>query len=442
MIEIRTLGGYNEIGKNMTAVKVDDEVIILDMGIHLEKYIRYIESENPAVISATELISIGAIPDDKFIEDWKDKVKAIIPTHAHLDHVGAIPFLAKHYKAPILATPYTAEVLYALVRDHKKKLKNDVKVLNVNSIFKISDKITIEFVNITHSTPQVVMAAIHTPYGSILYANDFKFDNFPTLGKKPNYERMKKIAEKGVLALISDCTRADEAMKTPSESIAKEMLRDLMTSVKLGNKAVIITTFSSHIARLKSIIEFGKQLKRKIVFLGRSLHKYVTAAENIKLVNFSKDVEIIGYKKERMKKLEEINNNRSKYLIVCTGHQGEPGSVLSKIANDETPFILNRGDYVIFSCTVIPNKVNIQSRGILEQDLERLGVRIYKDIHVSGHASREDLRDLIELVKPKHVIPAHGDLKKRTALAKVAAEIGYKKEQIHLIQDMKKLVLE
>jgi ribonuclease J len=445
MIEICAVGGYNEIGKNMTAVKVDDEVVIIDMGLHLDKYIKYTEEEEEDIIalSAHELAKVGAIPNDSVIKDWKDKVKAIVPTHAHLDHVGALIFLSSKYRAPILCTPFTAEIIKTISGDEKIKLKNEIKTLNVNSIYRVSDKITIEFINMTHSTPQTVMVAVHTPYGIILYANDFKFDNHPTLGKKPNYEKLEELGKKGIEVLICDCTRARQAIKTPSELVAKEMLRDVMLGVDSRHKAVIITTFASHLARLKSIIEFGKKMDRKILFLGRSLAKYTQAGEKIDLINFSKDVEIVKFGKQIKKKIRKIEKDKDKYLLVVTGHQGEPKSTLAKMVNRVIPFNFSSEDHVIFSCTVIPSEINIKNRANLEKSLREYGVRIFKDIHSSGHASREDLRDLINLVNPAHIIPAHGEEEMKQALVDLAIEKGYKKgKSVHLVNDGDKIAFE
>ncbi len=443
MIQICAVGGYDEIGKNMTAVKVDEEVVVIDMGLHLDNYIKYTEEEEEDIIeiSANELAKVGAIPDDSVIKEWRDKVKAIIPTHAHLDHVGALIFLSNKYNAPILCTPFTAEVIKAISKDEKIKLKNDIKVLNVNSIYWISEKIKIEFINMTHSTPQTVMVAVHTPDGILLYANDFKFDNHPTLGKKPNYKKLEELGKSGVKVLICDCTRAKQPIKTPSELVAKEMLRDVMLGVDSRNKAVIVTTFASHLARLKSIIEFGKKMNRKIVFLGRSLAKYTKAGEKIGIVNFSKDVEIVKFGKQIKRKVKRIEKDgREKYLMVITGHQGEPKSTLSKMVNGEIPFRFNSEDHVIFSCTVIPSEINMQNRAEVEKRLREHGVRIFRDIHASGHASREDLRDLITLMNPEHIIPAHGEEEMKQALVDLAIEKGYKKgKTIHVVHDGDKI---
>jgi ribonuclease J len=440
VVEICAIGGYNEIGKNMTAIKYKDEVVIIDMGIHLESYIRYTEDEDLFQLSSAELLKVGAIPNDKVISDWKANVKAIIPTHAHLDHVGALIFLSNNYSAPILCTRFTNEVIKAISKDEKIKLNNPIKVLNSNSFYQVSDNIKIEFVNMTHSTPHTVMVAVHTPDGTVVYANDFKFDNNPIIGKKPNYAKLKELGNKGVLALVVDCTRATHPVKTPSENVAREMLRDVMLGCDSRGHAVIVTTFSSHLARLKSIVEFGKKMNRKIIFLGRSLAKYVEAGQNAGLIDFSKDVEIVKFGSKIKNRIGKLEKQRNKVLLVVTGHQGEPKATLSKMARKELPFRLKPEDHIIFSCTVIPSEVNIENRKVLEDQLKTYGVRIFRDIHVSGHASREDLRDLFNLVKPKHIIPAHGNQDMKEALADLAVEKGYKVgKTVHLVNDGTKL---
>jgi ribonuclease J len=440
-VEICTIGGYNEVGKNCTAIRIDDDVIIIDMGLHLEKYIKYTEDEDIININANDLIKVGAVPDISIIQQWKDKVRALIPAHAHLDHIGAIPYLANKFNAPIICTPFTASVIKAILKDEDIQVRNEIKVLNANSKLKINKKVIIEFIGITHSTPQTVMVAIHTKYGIILYANDFKFDRFPTLGKKPNFERLHELGEDGILALIVDSTYAGDAKKMPSESVAKQMLKDVLLGTNSKENLVVITTFSSHLARLKSIIEFGKRLNRRIVFLGRSLAKYVKAGENVDIIKFSEDVKIISFKKEIKKFLKNIGKKRNKYLLVVTGHQGEPKSVLSKMARKELHFKFKAEDQVIFSCKIIPTETHIQNRKVLENELRSDKVRIFKDIHVSGHAAREDLRDLINIIKPKHIIPAHGELQMTKSLEELAIEIGYKKnENVHLMSNGRTII--
>lgn len=444
MIELMAVGGYDEVGRNMTAVRVDDEVVIFDIGLHLEKYTNYTQDEDILNIDPETLIGVGAVPDISRMDDWKNDVKAIIPSHAHLDHVGGIPFLANFYRAPILCTPFTGEVLKAILRDEKIRMKNPIKIVNLNSSYKISKNLTVEFVNMTHSTPQSILIVLHTKYGSIIYANDFKLDQYPTLGKKPDFKQLADLGKKGVFALIIDSTYSTLAKKMPSESVAKEMLKDVLLGTDATNKAIVVTTFSSHLARLKSIIEFGKKLNRKIVFLGRSLTKYSLAGENVNIIRFSKEVEMVKYRREIKKRLSQImKEGKHKYLLVVTGHQGEPKSTLAKIINGEFDFKFNPGDHVIFSCNIIPTATNRANRELLEKRLEQYGVRIFRGIHVSGHAAREDSRDLIGFLKPKHIFPSHGDLKMTSGMVNLATDMGYKlNENIHQMKNGQRIKLE
>ena len=434
MIEICTIGGYNEVGKNSTAIKIDDEVYILDLGIHLENYIKYTQDEDLISIDPKELMDAGAVPDVSSIDDWKDKVKMILPTHAHLDHVGAIPYLGNNFKAPVMCTPFTSEVLKGILTEDKIKLNSKVRSMSANSFFLASNNVKVEFVHVTHSTPHTVMIALHTKYGIVLYANDFKFDLFPTLGKKPNLKRLEELGKEKVLALICDSTYSSDARKMPSESVAKQMLKEVMLGIDSRDRHVVVTTFSSHIARLNSIVEFGQKMGRKVVFMGRSMAKYVNAAESTGIAKFTDKVEIVKYGAQIKKKLNKISRERGKYLMVVTGHQGEPKSTLAKMMNGELKFNFFPEDHVIFSCKTIPTPTNIENRQKLEASLRSYNIRIFKDIHQSGHAAREDLRELINLVKPQHIIPAHGDIRMTSSLADLAVEMGYKQGQnVHVM---------
>ncbi len=436
MFELRSIGGYNEIGKNATAIKVGDDAFLFDCGIHLENYIQYTEDEKLVSANPYDLMQIGAVPDISQINDWKPSLKAILPSHAHLDHIGAIPYLAQQLKAPIAGTPFTTEVIKTILRDEEIRLRNDIKTVQPNNFIKLSNDVKAEFIHTTHSTPHSSMVALHTKEGIILYANDFKLDYTPTLGPKPNTKRLEELGKMGIKALIADSTNAAIPTKTPSEMVAKQMLQDVLLGVNNKGKALIVTTFSSHIARLKSIIEMGKKLNRKVVFLGRSLHKYSAAAERVGLVNFSKEVRMAKYKKQIKKELATIMQKKGKYLMVVTGHQGELGSTLSRMASGELKFRFDPEDHVIFSCRTIPTPTNMRNRERLEDDLLAKHARLFMDIHASGHAAREDLRELIHLTKPQHIIPSHGSIEMRSAFASLAQEMGYSVgKNVHMMAD-------
>ncbi|MBL7055844.1 RNase J family beta-CASP ribonuclease [Candidatus Woesearchaeota archaeon] len=440
MIEIFAVGGYNDIGKNCTAIKVDDEIVIVDLGIHLENYIKLTEDDDLIKINPKNLMKAGAVPDISVLNKLKESIKAVVISHAHLDHLGAVPYLADDLKVPIFGTPFTIEVIKNILKEDRIKIESELRTLAPNSRCKITDNIELELVHITHSTPQTALVVLHTKYGSVLYANDFKLDMHPVLGEGPNFKRLKELKGK-VKILIMESTYAPDAKKMPSETVAKEMLREVLLETEKNDKLIIVTTFSSHIARLKSVIEFGKKLNRKIVFMGRSLAKYVDAAEKANLVEFSKNIEIKKYGKQIEKFLKKIGNDRKEYLLVMTGHQGEHRSVLSRISRGELNFELVHNDWVVFSCNTIPTPTNIANREMLESELKKLGVRIFKDIHQSGHAAREDLRDFINILEPKSIIPAHGTNEMKEALAELSEEMGYSRgENIFLVSDGNKVV--
>ena len=262
------------------------------------------------------------------------------------------------------------------------------------------------------------------------------------MGEKPNYGRLKELSKMGIKVLIMDCLYAPDDRKTPSEKIARGLLEDVLFTTDNRKSGMVITTFSSHIARLKSITDYGKKLDRKIVFVGRSLNKYVSAAQNIGQAPFIGDIEILTYKKQLEKGLKRINKNKKDYLLVCTGHQGEPGSILDRISRNKLPFELGKEDQIIFSSQTIPTPVTQENREQLGKRLKKHQVRIFDKVHVSGHGGKEDIRDLIKLTNPEHIIPSHGDLRKREAGAQLAQEMGYKMNKtIHLLDNWKSVEL-
>lgn len=444
-VELCPVGGFGEVGKNMCAIRVDDEVVICDMGLHMPNYVRFTEEERDDVVELdpVELKRVKAIPDDGLIKDWRDKVKAIIPSHAHLDHVGAVPYLARDFDAPIICTPFTAHVLKSLVKDGKGKLPNAIVSLNPNSKMQLTKNIAVEFLHVTHSTPQTVFVAIHTPYGVVLYATDFKVDLSPVLGRAFDMRSMEKLQGK-VLVAIVDSLYASANTKTPSESVAQEMLRDVLLGLRNDKNGLIVTTFSSHIARIKSIIECARLLRRRVVLLGRSMAKYARAAEDEGIYHVSRFADIVSYGNQVRKKLKEVERaGRQKWLLVATGHQGEPKAMLTKMVQGLVPFSFRRDDVVVFSCNVIPVPVNIDHRRMLEDRLQDRGVRIFKDLHVSGHASREDMRDVIRAIRPKHLVPVHSAKGGMDAFVSLAVELGYKKgETVHALTNGKRLILQ
>ena len=444
-MKIHAIGGYDEVGKNMTALEIGEDVILFDSGLFLPAVVGVTEREK--IPTEMGMRRLGALPDDTYLDKkgLRKKVRALLVSHAHLDHVGAVPYNAYRYNCPVMGTPFTMEVLKVLMKDNNQSIRNKIIPVQLNGrrvIHGKSGKYEVEFLNITHSTIHCSIIAVHTKEGVVLYGNDYKLDNSPTYGDKPNYKRLKELSNQGIKALIVDCLYASDDRKTPSEKIAKGLLEDVLFTTENRNSGMIISTFSSHIARLKTITEFGARLNREVVFLGRSLGKYMEAARRVGKAGFAKNVKIYTYRKQVEKALSRVNKNKRRYLVVCTGHQGEPGSILDRIARGEVPLKLSKEDHVIFSSKTIPTPENELNKKQLEARLKKFQVRIFDNVHVSGHGGREDLRDLLKLTNPQHVIPSHGDLPKTTAGAKLAEEQGYKlNKTVHLMQNGKCLVL-
>ena len=437
-VEIIAIGGYEEVGKNMSAVKVGDDVVIFDMGIHLDR-IHIHEDTDIARMHSLDLIERGVIPNDTLMKDVDGKVRAIVFTHGHLDHIGAVAKLAHRYEAPIIATPYTMALIEKTIKGEKKfNVTNPLQILNAGEKCQISPDITLEFVGTTHSIPQTVTAALHTSEGIIVYANDFKFDNHQKLSPPPDYKRFKELGRKGVLALIVDSTNAPvkNEPKTYSERIARYILQDVMKEPLREKNGLIITTFSSHMERIQAICDIVNKSNRKILLLGRSMERYCSMAEKLGILKLPKTASVYGSPKAVNRALARANEKRSKYVLVTTGHQGEPDALLPRIANDKTQFTDKPGDNVVISASVIPNPMNIANRNLMERRLKSCGARIFTNAHVSGHAGPEDHRDFIRMLQPMNIIPSHGDLQMLSAYTEIAEEEGYKLgDNIHILRN-------
>jgi ribonuclease J len=425
-IGIIAVGGYNEMGKNMTAVRVDDEIIVLDMGLQLDR-VQIHEDLDLDKMHSLDLIKMGAIPDDTVMKEVGGTVKAIVCTHGHLDHIGALPKLAHRYKAPIIATPYTAELVKHEISDERKfDVNNQVIPLKIGGTYNVTPDIQVEFIRIQHSIVDAAFAAIHTPAGVVLYASDFKLDRTPTIGLPPDFQRIKKLGKEGVRVMITESTNSGHSGKTPSEQIAKDLVRDVLLGTEETDSGVLITTFSSHVARINAIIQAAEEMDRIPVLLGRSMERYLSIAQKLNYIKFPKNLEVYGNRKAVDKALKRIaQEGKKKFLPIITGHQGEPDAILTRIANGETFYKIDPGDKVIFSANAIPNPMTLANRYALETKLKMTGARIYDNVHVSGHACREDHWELLRMVNPEQVIPSHGDITMHASYIEMAEEAGY-----------------
>ncbi|MFB6266343.1 MAG: RNase J family beta-CASP ribonuclease [Halodesulfurarchaeum sp.] len=427
-IEIATIGGYEEVGRQMTAVRAGDDVVIFDMGLNLSKVLLHDNVETEKMHSL-DLIDMGAIPDDRVMSDLEGDVKAIVPTHGHLDHIGAISKLAHRYDAPVVASPFTIELVKGQLEGEQKfGVDNELVKMEGGESMEIGEGLELEFVHITHSIIDAVNPVLHTPEGAIVYGLDKRIDHDPVLEEPFDMKRFRQIAREGdgVLAYIEDCTNAGKKGRTPSESLARQHLRDALRSMEDYDGGIIATTFSSHVSRVRSLVEFAKEIGRQPILLGRSMERYSGAAERLGFVDFPDNLGMFGHRKSVDRAFKRImNEGKANFLPVVTGHQGEPRAMLTRMARGETPFELEPGDKVIFSARVIPEPTNEGQRYQSEKLLGMQGARIYDEIHVSGHLRQEGLYQMLDTLQPKHVIPAHQEMAGYAPYVNLAEDQGY-----------------
>ncbi|MBX0294481.1 ribonuclease J [Haloarcula nitratireducens] len=428
-VEIATIGGYEAVGRQMTAVRAGDDVVIFDMGLNLSKVLIHDNVETERMHSL-DLIDMGAIPDDRVMSDLEGDVKAIVPTHGHLDHIGAISKLAHRYDAPIVATPFTIELVKQQIKGEEKfGVQNDLQKMEAGETMQIGERTELEFVNVTHSIIDAINPVLHTPEGAVVYGLDKRMDHTPVLGDPIDMKRFREIGREGegVLCYIEDCTNAGRKGRTPSESVARRHLRDVMESIEHYDGGIVATTFSSHIARVKSLVEFAEDIGRQPVLLGRSMEKYSGTAERLDFVDFPDDLGMYGHRKSVDRTFKRImNEGKENFLPIVTGHQGEPRAMLTRMGRGETPYELDDGDKVLFSARVIPEPTNEGQRYQSEKLLGMQGARIYDDIHVSGHLREEGHYEMLQALQPQHVIPAHQSLKGFAPYVDLAENQGYK----------------
>ena len=428
-VEIATIGGYEEVGRQMTGVRAGDDVVIFDMGLNLSKVLIHDNVETERMHSL-DLIDMGAIPDDRVMSDLEGDVKAIVPTHGHLDHIGAISKLAHRYDAPVVATPFTVELVKQQIDSESKfNVENDLIKMSAGEMMDISDRVQLEFVNVTHSIIDAINPVLHTPEGAVVYGLDKRLDHTPVIGDPIDMDRFAEIAREGagVLAYIEDCTNASKKGRTPSESVARAQLKDALYSMEDYGGGIVATTFSSHIARVKSLVEFAKDIGRQPVLLGRSMEKYSGTAERLDFVDFPGDLGMFGHRKSVDRTFQRImNDGKGNFLPIVTGHQGEPRAMLTRMARGETPYELEDGDKVVLSARVIPEPTNEGQRYQAETLLGMQGARIYDDIHVSGHLNSEGHYEMLDTLQPQHLIPAHQDMGGFAPYVNLAENEGYR----------------
>ena len=383
------LGGSGEIGMNMNlyAYGTDENQkwIIVDMGV------TFADDSIPGI----DLI----YPDAGFIIEKKDELLGIVLTHAHEDHIGSISHIWPKLKCKIYATPFTAVLIQEKFKEKKIDITNYLKIVELNSQIKLGP-FEIDFVTLTHSILEPNGLSISTPEGVILHTGDWKVDPNPLIGNKVDEKKLRSIGDKGVIAMICDSTNVFSPGRAGSEKDVRESLLKIISSQK---KRVLVTSFASNVARMESIFYIAKQTKRNISLVGRSMNRIYKAAKQC------------GYLKDVIEPVDPREANKiskDRIIFLCTGSQGEPMGALNRIANDVHPDVnIESGDTVIFSSKIIPGnekKLYALQNSIVKKDIEVI-TEENAFVHVSGHANREDLKDMYQWVKPKCVIPVHGE---------------------------------
>jgi ribonuclease J len=410
-LEIIPLGGTGEIGKNLNLVRCDGEALIIDCGISFPG------EDLPGV----DLV----IPDPEYLLSVRDEVQGILLTHGHEDHVGALPYLLPRLgKLPIYGTPLTLALIEQKLRE--RRLDAPLNPVKPGTPFQVGS-ITVEPIRVTHSIPDCVAYALRTAEGIVVFTGDFKFDHTPVDGERTDFNHLARLGDEGVLLLLSDSTNAERTGWTPSESTVSDAYYTLFANAQ---GRILVTTFASNLHRLQQAIDMAQVYGRKVAVLGRRMEQNVDIAVQRGYLRVEPGV-LISARQIDDYPPEQI-------LVLTTGSQGEPLSALSQIAADEYPRLkIAPGDTVILSATPIPGNESLVWRTV--NRLVRLGAKVYHDgiapVHVSGHASQEELKLMISLLKPRYLAPVHGEPRHQAAYFELARQMGYRDEQMFLLEN-------
>lgn len=405
------LGGVEEIGLNMTVFQYSDDLIVVDSGLMFPE----------EAMLGVDIV----IPDFTYLIENREKVRGIVITHGHEDHTGALPFLLKEVKIPVFGTALTLALVKEKLREHEIE---DIELIPVKPRDIINLGVfSIEFMRVTHSIVDGVGLGISTPVGNIIHTGDFKLDPTPVDGELMDFHKFTEYGEKGTLLMLSDSTNAEKGGFTFSEKEVRRGFDDIFSKTK---GRIIIATFASNIHRIQQAIDVAVQYGRKVIMCGRSL----IANSQIALdLGYLKMPENTWVKLEHLKDMKD-----EEVVIITTGSQGEPMSVMSRIAIDEHKHIkIKDGDTIILSAKIIPG--NERSIGRIINHLMRRGADVIyektSEIHVSGHASKEELKLMINLVKPKYFMPIHGEFRHLKYHARLAEKSGIPLENIFMMED-------
>ena len=410
-VKIIPLGGLHEIGKNITVFEYEDEMIVVDCGISFPE---------------DDMLGIDlVIPDITYILKNQEKLKGLVITHGHEDHIGGIPYFLKQVNTPIYATRLAAGLISNKLEEHKILRSTEMHIVNQGDTIQLGKNFKIEFIRSSHSIPDSVMLAITTPAGTILHTGDFKVDYTPIDGQLMDFTRIAELGKQGIMALMSDSTNSERKGSTMSESSVGEVFEKLFLHC---TKRIVVATFASNVHRVQQIVNSSVKYGRKIAVCGRSMINMIQTSVELGYIkcpeNIFIDIDMIGsYTDEQL-------------VIITTGSQGEPMSALTRMAaGDHRKVKITPNDLIIISATPIPGNEKYVSKVI--DDLMQLGAEVVysalADIHVSGHACQEDQKLILALTKPKYFIPVHGEYRQLRAHSETAQSMGISPDNIFML---------
>ena len=410
-LKIIPLGGLHEIGKNITVFEYEDEIIIVDCGISFPE---------------DDMLGVDlVIPDVTYLVKNQEKIKGMVITHGHEDHIGGIPYFLKQINVPIYATRLTAGLISNKLEEHKLLRSTDMRIVNQGDTIKLGKNFKVEFIRSSHSIPDSVMLAITTPAGTVLHTGDFKVDYTPIDGQIMDFGRIAELGQQGILALMADSTNAERRGFTMSESSVGEVFEKLFLNC---TKRIVVATFASNVHRIQQIVNSAVKYGRKIAVCGRSMINMISTAVELGYIdcpeNLFIDIDMIG------------SYTDDQLVIITTGSQGEPMSALTRMAaGDHRKVKITPNDLIIISATPIPGNEKYVSKVI--DDLMQLGAEVVysalADVHVSGHACQEEQKLILALAKPKYFIPVHGEYRQLRAHQETAELMGIDKDNIFML---------
>ena len=412
-LKIIPLGGLHEVGKNITVFEYENEIIVVDCGISFPE---------------DDMLGIDlVIPDITYLEKNVDKIKGLVITHGHEDHIGSVPYLLRKINIPIYATRLTCGLIRNKLEEHK--LLRSTKLIEVmqGQTINLGQNFKVEFIRSSHSIPDSVMLAITTPAGTVLHTGDFKVDYTPIDGKLMDFGRIAEIGNQGILALMSDSTNSERKGFTMSESSIGEVFDKLFLHC---TKRIVVATFASNVHRVQQIVNSAVKYNRKIAVCGRSMINMIETARDLGYIECPENIFI---------DIDMIKNYTDEQLvIITTGSQGEPMSALTRMAaGDHRKVTITPNDLVIISATPIPGNEKFVSKVI--DDLMQIGAEVVysslETIHVSGHACQEEQKLILALTKPKYFIPVHGEYRQLIAHSETAQSMGIDKENIIMMSN-------